>query len=84
MQSILSPISQNPINLINIFRFVEDLGYPVTTNYTAWMMEDQVAGFTKVYAKRLTFTTIQGAGHTVPEDKPAEAKKMFDNFLASL
>ena len=62
-------------------RFVEELGYRTRIEYHPWIHDHQVAGFTKFYDKQLTFATIRGAGHMVPEDKPAPALQMFNDFL---
>lgn len=61
--------------------FAEGLGQKVVEKYSPWMVNGQVAGFTKKYANNLTFTTVKGSGHTVPEDKPAEALAMFEDFI---
>ena len=44
-------------------------------------MDGQVAGYTQGYEHNLTFATILGAGHTVPEYKPAQALYFHYNFL---
>jgi len=41
----------------------------------------QVAGYVTQYAKNLTFITVRGAGHMVPQWKPQEALIMLDTFL---
>jgi len=60
--------------------FANALGLKVIANYEEWKYKDQVAGFVKYY-DRLTFLTIKGSGHMVPQDKPAEAFKMISSFL---
>lgn len=59
------------------------LGYKVTDKWRAWFVGRQVAGFTQGYANNLTFATIKGAGHTVPEYKPVEALAFFKRFLSA-
>eukprot|EP00961_Rhodomonas_salina_P144688 1948113-Rhodomonas_salina.1 len=54
-----------------------------------WMVDNQVAGYTKSYVDTagkgyLGFATVKGAGHTVPEYKPAEALHMFSHFINHL
>ncbi|EJD41493.1 serine carboxypeptidase [Auricularia subglabra TFB-10046 SS5] len=47
-----------------------------------WMYEGKTAGVVKS-AHGLTFATIDGAGHLVPKDKPAEALHMLRRWLDS-
>lgn len=60
--------------------FTSDLGLKVVENYEEWKYNDQVAGFVKYY-DRLTFLTVKGSGHMVPQDKPGPAFKMITSFL---
>ncbi|EOA32585.1 hypothetical protein CARUB_v10015878mg [Capsella rubella] len=58
------------------------MGYKVVDEWRPWTSNNQVAGFTQGYANNLTFITIKGAGHTVPEYKPREALDFYSRFLA--
>lgn len=65
--------------------FVEALNQPVISNRDAWYFKDdqgmrQVAGFVKKF-EYITLTTIRGAGHMVPQDKPIPAFHMFNDFI---
>jgi serine carboxypeptidase-like clade 2 len=40
----------------------------------------QVGGYTVIY-KGLTFATVRGAGHEVPEFQPSRALTLFKSFL---
>lgn len=65
--------------------FVEALKQPVVTDRKPWYYNDtqgdrQVGGFIKTF-EQITLTTIRGAGHMVPQDKPAPALQMFYDFL---
>ncbi|XP_010520852.1 PREDICTED: serine carboxypeptidase-like 20 isoform X2 [Tarenaya hassleriana] len=62
--------------------WTRSLGYNVTDEWRAWISNDQVAGYTQGYANNLTFLTIKGAGHTVPEYKPRESLDFYSRFLA--
>eukprot|EP01017_Pseudomicrothorax_dubius_P027409 TRINITY_DN3153_c0_g1_i3.p1 TRINITY_DN3153_c0_g1~~TRINITY_DN3153_c0_g1_i3.p1 ORF type:complete len:475 (+),score=108.32 TRINITY_DN3153_c0_g1_i3:158-1582(+) len=46
--------------------------------------EPQVGGFIVDYDNDLTFITIRGAGHMVPQTSPAQAYVMFSNFIKGL
>jgi len=60
--------------------FSNNLGFKVIENYEEWKFNNQVAGFVKYY-DRLTYLTIKGSGHMVPQDKPGPAFKMISSFL---
>ena len=52
--------------------------------YTSEDKTKQVGGFWKRFVTgntTLTYTTVLGAGHMVPEDKPAAALYVFQKFL---
>ncbi|KAF5944142.1 hypothetical protein HYC85_018219 [Camellia sinensis] len=61
--------------------WIRSLGYKITDEWRPWMTNDQVAGYTQGYDNGLTFLTIKGAGHTVPEYKPREALHFYSNWL---
>lgn len=46
-----------------------------------WTVDGHKAGVTRS-AEGLTFATIDGAGHMVPHDKPAEALALLQRWLA--
>ncbi|KAL2649986.1 hypothetical protein R1flu_018114 [Riccia fluitans] len=58
------------------------MGYKIVDRWRPWFVGGQVAGFTQGYANKLTFATIKGAGHTVPEYKPREALTFLKRWLA--
>jgi len=65
--------------------FVEDLGYKALDSWREWYYESandgtQVGGWTKDY-NRIRFVTVRGAGHMVPQYRPAAALKMFEYFI---
>ncbi|XP_064477215.1 lysosomal protective protein-like isoform X1 [Ornithodoros turicata] len=61
--------------------FVDSLGYEATSGYEPWFVDGQVAGYYRTHKGNLTFLTVKGAGHMVPEDKPQEALQMITRFL---
>ncbi|XP_043844764.1 lysosomal protective protein-like [Dromiciops gliroides] len=67
-------------NFLGGEKFVESLNQPVMSPYQPWYYKNQVAGFFKEY-ERITFLTVKGSGHMVPQDRPAQALKMFESFL---
>ncbi|XP_008308464.1 lysosomal protective protein [Cynoglossus semilaevis] len=62
--------------------FVENLNQEATTRYQHWIHEDQVAGFYQQFGN-ITFMTIKGAGHMVPQWAPGPAFHMFQSFITS-
>eukprot|EP01083_Nonionella_stella_P022267 61583_1 len=70
-------------NLLGDQWFVDDLGFNETRTYREWYYSDerkQVAGFTKDF-DRISFVTVRGSGHMVPQYKPLPALNMFEAFL---
>ncbi|CAI0561262.1 unnamed protein product [Linum tenue] len=58
------------------------MGYKIVDKWRPWISNGEVAGYTQGYENNLTFLTIKGAGHTVPEYKPKEALNFYSRFLA--
>ncbi|KAI3526434.1 hypothetical protein L1887_05687 [Cichorium endivia] len=62
--------------------WTRSLGYKVIDDeWRQWEVDEQVAGYLQAYDKNLTFLTIKGAGHTVPEYKPKEALAFYSRWL---
>ncbi|XP_072374734.1 lysosomal protective protein-like [Scyliorhinus torazame] len=62
--------------------FVQSLNQKKTMDYQPWIYRNQIAGFYERYGN-LTFLTVKGAGHMVPEWAPARALNMFRSFLSN-
>lgn len=62
--------------------WTSSIGYKIVDDWRPWFINDQVAGYLQGYENQLTFLTIKGAGHTVPEYKPQEALEFYSRFLA--
>ncbi|XP_057982231.1 serine carboxypeptidase-like 45 [Malania oleifera] len=52
-----------------------------TTTYRNWLVENQVAGWTKVYGNILSFATIRGASHNAAFTQPKRSLALFKSFL---
>ncbi|CAL5363081.1 unnamed protein product [Camellia sinensis] len=61
--------------------WTRSLGYNIVDEWRPWLSSSGVAGFTQGYANNLTFLTIKGAGHTVPEYKPQESLDFYSRWL---
>jgi len=65
------------------------MGMKVVDPWRKWFRKDnQTAGFTKkynfnnsTYSSNLTFCSVRGAGHQVPQYQPKSAFDMFSRFL---
>nr|XP_002130105.1 lysosomal protective protein [Ciona intestinalis] len=60
--------------------FVDGLKLTSTMSHRPWYVEGQVAGFAQQFGN-LTYTTIRGAGHMVPQWAPSYAYSMFEKFV---
>ncbi|CAH8548770.1 unnamed protein product, partial [Schistosoma turkestanicum] len=69
--------------------FVDNLNLTTTSTRTPWLYIEkdgtkQIGGYWKVLSanvSNLVYTTVRGAGHMVPEDKPAAAFHMINRFI---
>eukprot|EP01084_Bolivina_argentea_P216817 368246_1 len=73
------------INFLVSQWFVDDFNQSIVKDYREWFVEynnnqGQVGGWTINYEK-ISFVTIRGAGHMVPQYRPPEALKMFQAFI---
>eukprot|EP00163_Fabomonas_tropica_P032917 TRINITY_DN8450_c0_g1_i1.p1 TRINITY_DN8450_c0_g1~~TRINITY_DN8450_c0_g1_i1.p1 ORF type:complete len:498 (+),score=144.43 TRINITY_DN8450_c0_g1_i1:208-1701(+) len=59
---------------------VAKMNQSVKAKRRSWHVNNQVAGFVEEY-ENLTFCTVKGAGHMVPEWKPEQALHMIRSFL---
>ncbi|MCO5549406.1 hypothetical protein L7F22_002877 [Adiantum nelumboides] len=62
--------------------WTRSMGYGVVEDWHPWLTNGQVAGYAVEYGRNLTFITIKGSGHTVPEYKPQEALTFFQTWLS--
>ncbi|XP_023642245.1 serine carboxypeptidase-like 15 isoform X2 [Capsella rubella] len=61
--------------------WISSLNYSVIDKWRPWMVLDQVAGYTKTYANKMTFATVKASGHTL-EYKPEECSIMFKRWIS--
>ncbi|KAB2019044.1 hypothetical protein ES319_D08G272100v1 [Gossypium barbadense] len=61
--------------------WTRSLGYKTIIPWRSWMSNGQVSGYLQGYDHDITFLTIKGAGHTVPEYKPMEALDFYSRWL---
>ncbi|XP_031249340.1 serine carboxypeptidase 1-like [Pistacia vera] len=61
--------------------WTRSLGYKKIGGWRSWISKGQIAGYLQSYDHNLTFLTVKGAGHTVPEYKPQEALDFYSRWL---
>ncbi|XP_010452962.1 PREDICTED: serine carboxypeptidase-like 19 [Camelina sativa] len=61
--------------------WIRALNYSIVDDWRPWMMSsNQVAGYTRTYANKMTFATIKGGGHTA-EYNPDQSAVMFRRWI---
>ncbi|CAN6480443.1 unnamed protein product [Victoria cruziana] len=61
--------------------WISSLNFTIVENWHPWLVENQVAGYTRKYAPSVTYATVKGAGHTAPEYRPKECYHMYNMWL---
>merc|ERR1719384_2420318 len=61
--------------------WIASLGWKKTSEWKAYMVEGQVAGYWESYEGNLTFGTVHGAGHMAPQFKPPQTYHLVFNWL---
>ncbi|KAL1213405.1 Serine carboxypeptidase-like 9 [Cardamine amara subsp. amara] len=61
--------------------WIRSLNYPIIDDWRPWLINDQIAGYTRTYANKMTFATVKGGGHTA-EYKPDESFIMFQRWIS--
>ena len=57
-------------------------GAGVTSNWTAWNVNGQKAGYIERHGEAFTFATVRGAGHEAPGFMPYATYELVSNFIA--
>ena len=63
--------------------WIKSLNLEIKEKWKSWKLDDEsdyVAGYKVVY-NGLTFVTVRGTGHMVPQWKPKEALQIFSEFI---
>ncbi|CAL4992683.1 unnamed protein product [Urochloa decumbens] len=78
---VFSGDTDTVVPLSSTRRSLAALGLPVKTSWYPWyMVPTEVGGWSMEY-EGLTFVTVRGAGHAVPQHRPAQALVLFQHFL---
>ncbi|KAJ4893288.1 Serine carboxypeptidase-like 3 [Raphanus sativus] len=81
------------VPLLGTQAWIRSLNYSIIDDWRPWMISDQIAGYTRTYANKMTYATIKaslvdsnilfaGGGHTI-EYKPEESYIMFQRWISS-
>ncbi|XVE95044.1 hypothetical protein REPUB_Repub02eG0062300 [Reevesia pubescens] len=60
--------------------WIRALNYPIVDDWRPWMIQGQVAGYTRTYSNGMTFATIKGGGHTA-DYTPKECFTMLKRWI---
>ncbi|CAG9333705.1 unnamed protein product [Blepharisma stoltei] len=71
------------VSFIGTREWINNLQLDVKTPYSSWYVDEQVAGYFIEY-EGLTFVTVKGAGHMVPQWKRPQAWHMINSFLSGV
>ena len=66
---------------LGTLRWIDKLGDDIDTEWRSWKVDNQIAGYVQKYKQGIVFVSVKGAGHMVPQDKRAQAYKMFTSFI---
>ncbi|KAH0694163.1 hypothetical protein KY285_021260 [Solanum tuberosum] len=78
------------IPYISTKTWIRSLNYSIVDDWRPWIVDSQVAGYTRTYSNKMTFATVKesnyltslGGGHTPPEYKPVECLTMLRRWLS--
>ena len=62
------------------YDWIQTMNVKVKEEYRPYFFGGHVAGYVEEY-EGLTYATVHGAGHMVPEDKPPEAYYLITNWI---
>ncbi|CAL1395778.1 unnamed protein product [Linum trigynum] len=68
---------------VGTLEWIRSLNFRIVEEWRHWLLNNQVAGTYSDprYFNLMTFATVKGAGHTVPEYKPPECFAMFRRWI---
>jgi len=61
--------------------WIWSLGYKHLDLWQTWTVDQQVAGYATRFDGQLTFVTVHGAGHMVPQYLPVRGFELFKRYL---
>ena len=65
-------------------QWIRKLNWNITSPWTPYMVNSQVAGYFEVREDNFTFATVHGAGHMVPSTKRTQAYQLIYNWINNI
>ncbi|KAL2498130.1 Serine carboxypeptidase-like 11 [Abeliophyllum distichum] len=62
--------------------WIKSLNYSIVDEWRPWIVNNQVAGYTRTYSNQMTFATVKGGGHTAPTYRPEECFAMLERWIS--
>ncbi|GLT75375.1 hypothetical protein SLA2020_471060 [Shorea laevis] len=62
--------------------WIKALNFSIVDDWRPWMVDGQVAGYSREFKNNFTFATLKGGGHTAPEYQPRECFAMFKRWIS--
>jgi len=81
---IYSGDTDSVVPMVDTLGWIQNAGFTPLPSllWTPWNTPDgQFAGFVQGYSNNLTYATVNGCGHMVPDWKRAQALQMWQNFV---
>lgn len=70
------------VTFLSTQEWIKSLNYSISDDWRPWVVQEQVAGYTRTYTNKMTFATVKGAGHTAAEQKPKECLDMVRRWFS--
>ncbi|CAJ1949333.1 unnamed protein product [Sphenostylis stenocarpa] len=71
------------VSFMSTQAWIRALNYSIVDDWRPWLLEGQVAGYTRTYSNQMTFATVKGSGHTASVFKPDECLAMFTRWITN-
>ncbi|VFQ60250.1 unnamed protein product [Cuscuta campestris] len=62
--------------------WTKSLNYSILSDWRPWLVNGQIAGYTRTFSNNMTFATAKGSGHCTPTFTPLESFVMFKRWMS--
>ncbi|KAK4368709.1 hypothetical protein RND71_012501 [Anisodus tanguticus] len=63
--------------------WIRALNNSIVDDWRPWLVDGQIAGYTRSYSNKMTYATVKGAGHVAAEYKREECFLMFKRWISN-